>query len=75
MVAKPEQTVAEDTSILSPEQGRAMFEYHVRRRLGISAEKFLRRWDAGEYRDLRDTTEASKVIHLALLIPFARQDP
>src|SRR4051812_32292921 len=37
---------------LSPEAGRQYFEDEVRKRLGISGDEFLRRLDAGEYRDI-----------------------
>jgi hypothetical protein len=39
-------------AVLSADEGRALFERASLRLLGIGAEEFLRRWDAGEYRDL-----------------------
>jgi hypothetical protein len=34
--------------VLTPEEGRAYFEEAIPRLVGISAEEFLRRYDAGE---------------------------
>jgi hypothetical protein len=50
------------------EQGRAMLDRAARDELGISAEQFLAKWDAGEYEDADDPT----VTRVAMLIPFAR---
>jgi len=50
------------------EEGLALFDKRARALFGISGEEWLSRWDAGEYRESTD----SKVITLAMLIPFAR---
>jgi len=55
--------------ILTPEEGRAMFDARARELLGISGEEFLRRLDAGEYDDIYDDPE---IVSLDLLRPFAR---
>jgi hypothetical protein len=60
--------------ILSKEEGRAYFEEAIPRMLGISADEFLRRYDAGEYADLPDTPEYWDIMSAAFLIPFGRQD-
>jgi len=65
----------ESRYILPPEEGRAMVDREARRWLGISGEELLRRWDAGEYRDIPDTPEGWKIMDVVTLIPFARQDP
>ncbi len=39
---------------LSPEESAAEFDRQARRRLGMSGEEFLRRWDAGEFPDIED---------------------
>ena len=46
----------------------------AQRMLGISGEEFLRRWDAGDYRDLPDTPEHWNVLRLSFLIAFARSE-
>ncbi len=61
-------------SILPPEQGRARFDHEARQVIGISGEEFLRRWDAGEYRNLPDTPEGWRIMDVVTLIPFVRQD-
>ena len=40
---------------LTSEEARDFFESEVQRVLGISGEEFLRRLDAGDYRDVIDT--------------------
>ncbi len=61
--------------ILLPEEGRAFFGEASRNLLGISGDEFLRRWDAGDYRDLPDAPESSDVAYMAMMMPFARQIP
>jgi hypothetical protein len=61
--------------ILTMEEGRAYFDEASRNLLGISGEEFLRRWDAGEYRDAPDTPESSGIRSMAMLIPLARDVP
>lgn len=56
-------------------EGQALFNYQARKTLGISGEEFLKRWDAGEYRDIEDMAEAHKVWRLVMTIPFARRTP
>jgi hypothetical protein len=56
---------------LSRDEGRAMFDQRCREQMGISGEEFLARWDAGEYASIPDG-ENGRVMHLAMLIPFAR---
>ena len=41
----------------------------ARRRLNISVEEFMRRWDAGEYVGKADRAD---VAHVAMLLPFGR---
>jgi hypothetical protein len=62
-----------DTSarVLSVKEGRALFDRHTRKELGISGVEFLRRWDAGEYQPVPDTPEGRKVGRLVMLMPFA----
>lgn len=58
---------------LSPEEGRKMFDCAARRKLGISGEEFICRWDAGYYDDPDDRTKnPPEVMELGMLIDFAR---
>jgi hypothetical protein len=58
----------------APHEGRRLFDYQARKLLGISGEEFLRKWDAGEYRDVADAPEQRHIMRLAMLIPFGRQE-
>ena len=53
-------------------QGREMLDRQAQRYLGISGEEFLRRWDAGEYRDAFNDLEKPEIRRLARLIRFDR---
>ena len=62
---------------LSPRKGRKLFDRACRKRLGISGEEFLQRYDDGYYDDGPgyydpDGDMGSQVFHLVMLIPFAR---
>ncbi len=52
--------------------GREMFDRQARKRLGISGEEFLRRWEAGVYNDLADDPDHPEIRRLVMLTPFAR---
>ena len=56
---------------LSPGEGWELFDERARRYLGIDGCEFLRRWDAGEYRDNADRRE---VLRVAAVIPFGRAE-
>ncbi len=53
---------------LSPDEAAAEFERQARRRLHMSGEEFLRRWDACEF----PNTEDFAVSYGASLIPLVR---
>ena len=53
---------------LSEDEARLEFDRQARRRLHMSGEEFLRRWDAGEFPD----TEGFAVSYIASLIPLVR---
>jgi len=59
----------------TPEEGRELFDEQARKLMGMSGEEFIRRWDAGEYDEIFDTPGHRHILHLAFLIPFARQEP
>jgi hypothetical protein len=52
---------------------RALFDAEARHWAGVSGEEFLRRWDAGDYRDIPDTPEGRRIMRVIYLIPFGRQ--
>lgn len=51
---------------------RAAFEAAAQRWMGMSGEKFLCRWDAGEYIELFDDPDHIGVLMVATLIPWVR---
>jgi hypothetical protein len=59
--------------LVTPEEALALFDRRARQLLHISAEEFLRRWDAGEYRPVPDDAEGRKVGELVMMLPFARR--
>jgi hypothetical protein len=61
-----------DDGVLSPEEGRRMFDRVARELLGMSGDEFLRKLDSGEI--VVDDTD-SNVLYLWGLIPFARAVP
>lgn len=55
------------------EEGMAILHGHTRRMLGISADEFLRRYDAGEYHGIgEDDAVGRGVVRCEMLIPVAR---
>lgn len=64
MTAVPAVEVEES----SVEDGRKMLNEQTQDKLGLSRDEFLRRLDAGEYRD----TEDESVLRLVMLAPFGR---
>lgn len=50
------------------EEGRKLLDRQTRDRLGISAQEFLKRLDAGEYLQ----TDDEAVLRLVMLAPFGR---
>ena len=49
--------------------GRALFDRAVRRRLRMSSAEFLRKWDAGEF---RDPDSDPGVMEVVMLLPLVR---
>ena len=68
MAVLPREEIALGHDV-TPEEGRQILDRAARRRLGISGEEFLRRWDAGEYVEVADEPNLARV---AILIPFGR---
>lgn len=60
--------------ILTPEEGRQMYDEAVRRYMGMSGEEFLRRWDAGEFHELYDDSDHWYVGYLVDIRSFAEQE-
>ena len=51
--------------------GTDILDRAARRKLGISGEEFITRWDAGEYEGSEEHVKAEEV---AMLLPFARPE-
>jgi hypothetical protein len=58
--------------VLTRKEGREYFDREARKTLGISGDEFLRRLDAGEYREIPDDPEHWPIIRLSMLTGFAR---
>ena len=56
-----------EVEYVTREEGIAILDRQARKRLGMSGEEFVRRFQAGEIED----TDRSDVILVAMLIPFA----
>lgn len=54
-----------DVVELTPDEERSYIEAESRRLLGMGAEEFRRRWDAGEFRDNGDP----RITQVAMLLP------
>jgi hypothetical protein len=50
------------------EEGKGMLDRAAKRELGMPGDRFLAKWDAGDYDDADDPA----VTRVAMLIPFAR---
>ena len=73
MATETKEHKTEPPSVLPPEEVRALFDVEARHWVDVSGEEFLRRWDAGEYRDIPDTPEGRRIMSVIYLIPFGRQ--
>jgi hypothetical protein len=54
---------------LEPEEEWALFDQAVRKWMGISAEEFIARWEAGEYDEIVDTPGYWQIQYLGGFIP------
>lgn len=61
-------TIDESIQELDAREGWELLDRQARQRLGMSAEEFVRAWDAGEF----DGRDDAAVIDVALLLPFGR---
>ena len=71
-MALPQEQPDNGIRFLDDEEGREYFDTQARRLMGMSGEEFLRRYDAGEYRDIKDDGDDHHLIMLIMMIPFAR---
>lgn len=55
---------------ISDEDAQRIFDEVAQRKLGISGEEFLRRWDSGRYASLPE--ENPRAQEVAMLIPLVR---
>lgn len=80
MAITPEEDIAPTDElpavhVVTPEEGRALFDAQARELFGISGEEFLRRLDAGEYDEIYDNPRhplGMAIVALDMLRPFAR---
>ena len=53
---------------LSRGEGRKVFDRQARRHLRMSGAEFIRRWDAGEFKE----SDRPEVVQVAMLLPLGR---
>jgi hypothetical protein len=74
--ALPHESVEEEESVsdgiiwLEGDEARAYFDKTARELVGMSAEEFLRRLDAGEWHDVIDDPEYRNHLYLAMMRSF-----
>lgn len=56
---------------LTEEEAWQIFDDNAQYYLGISGEEFLRRWDAGEYRDNDYMPNHTAIFEVEILLPLA----
>lgn len=76
MVATERATIREREALRwgDPAESRARFNALAERLAGVGGDEFIRRWEDGYYRDVADTADNRRLVRLAMLIPFGRQD-
>ena len=65
------ESVRDGIVILEDDEARAYFDATARELVGMSGEEFLRRLDAGEWRDVIDDDEYRDHLFLAMMRSFA----
>lgn len=68
-------TPERDTSgirYLDDEESHQYFDRQARRIMNMSGEEFLRRYDAGEFKDQMDGPRHCQLVEMVMLIPFGR---
>jgi hypothetical protein len=71
MAIAPERTNSE-IRLLDDDESRAFFDEQARQLLNMSGEEFLRRYDAGEFKDIADDPHRREIAWLAMLRSFGR---
>ncbi len=71
-MALPQEQPDNGIRFLDDDEGRDFFDAQARELMGMSGEERLRRYDAGEYKDIKDDGEDGDLIMLIMMIPFAR---
>lgn len=61
-----------EVHLLTDEEAHAIFDKEARQVMGMSGEQFLRRYDAGEFKDMPDDINHLDYWDLVISIPFGR---
>jgi hypothetical protein len=67
-----EREPIEGVQFISAAEAREIFDYRARQAMGMSGEEFLRRWDAGEFRELFDKRGHEELTSLVMMMGFGR---
>lgn len=65
-------TPVEEIRFLDDDEARQQFDRQAQRLMGISGEEFLRRYEAGEFKALRDDRQQRAVMKLTMLADLVR---
>jgi hypothetical protein len=68
-MALPHETPDNGIRFVDDEEWRDFFDGQARELVGMSGEEFLRRYNAGEYKDVFDEPEYRNALYLAMLRP------
>lgn len=63
-------TSAPSPEPVTEEEGLALLDEQARKRLGMSADEFLEKWDAGEFEGREG--DRPDIVKVAMLVPLAR---
>ena len=55
---------------VSPEEGWELLDRQARKRLGMSGEEFVRKWEADEFED----SDQSDILLIAFMIPLTKPE-
>lgn len=58
----------DELDVISPEEGRKIFDSAAMTHLNMSGDEFAKRWDAGEFHDV----DEPDVMRVAMLLPLGR---
>jgi hypothetical protein len=71
-MSTPETAAPSGVQFVNEEEAYEVFDYQSRKLVGMPAEEFLSRWDAGEFHELFDKPGHEKLTYLVMLMSLVR---